>query len=418
MGMDATLDEALSNLEVDGRYSCIETLKESASETTQLVASPEGVRYIRKYLTGENLGDGYRALASIQSLHLPRVVARYDLSDTKVVILTYKEGLALRDYVKERGPLAAEQAIGLACDVAHALIALHTRGPSPVVHRDVTPSNVIVSTWGRASLIDLGIAREVKMGVHHDTQILGTQGYAAPEQLGFAQSDERTDVYALGPLLYFMLTGEDPRQDIRDRLLVDVRVSDGLRTVIRRCTEYEPSRRYQSAEEFLVALDSPQLSQPQPGEISARAFATSKPAPSSSPPAVLPVSKPSAGHPILSRGVRGLIHRVFSIGGAIVCVPFCIVGLMMPWMGNASPTTGDLIVNIISDWSVVFLLFAPSYLLLCNPFDWMSKVRLYRRKRLRRVLLTFAICFAALFLLIGISSQFYSPQHLAVSSSR
>lgn len=430
MDMGQTLEEALHNLEVDRSYTCVKTLKESESETTQLVVSVHGARCIRKYLTNGNLGAGYRVLASIQSLYLPQVLGRYHLPDAQVVILGYREGLDLRGYVDGRGPLPAEQAVSIVSDVACALVALHTRGSSPVVHRDVTPSNVIVSKWGRASLIDLGIAREVRSDLHHDTQILGTRGYAAPEQLGFAQSDERTDIYALGPLLYFMLTGEDPRQDLWDRLAVDDRVPDALRTIIRRCLAYEPSRRYQSAREFLKALDCIQLPQirsgeehgvpvpfeavvPNPAEVLVPRSVT--PDPIVVPPPLPTVSSEPVRH--YSR-VHDIAHRVLAIGGVIVYAPFLIIGMTMPWTDSLSPTIQDLIINIISDWSIVLFLCTPLYFLLCNPFKWMDKVPFYRERRLRRVIATFAVCLFLLFILVGVSTQFYSPQHFALLSSR
>lgn len=92
-----------------------------------------------------------------------------------------------------------------------------------ITHRDITPSNIIIGFDGVVKIIDFGISRLHKENAKHDTQVLGTEGYAAPEQFGFKQSDCKTDIYALGVLLNYMLTGHIPSEVMyRDGDVADI----------------------------------------------------------------------------------------------------------------------------------------------------------------------------------------------------
>lgn len=137
---------------------------------------------------------------------LPHVRELYRLPDALVAVYDYVEGPTLRELVRERGPLAPGCAVALARQLCQALAPLHAAG---VVHRDIAPGNVVVAADG-AHLIDLGIARMRVDGASHDTTRLGTWGFAAPEQYGFAQTDARSDVFSLGRVLAYALTAADP----------------------------------------------------------------------------------------------------------------------------------------------------------------------------------------------------------------
>ena len=124
------------------------------------------------------------------------------------------------------------------CD---ALTALHDRG---IIHRDVKPENVIVEKSGRVVLIDFNASR-IKSDASKDTVIMGTIGYASPEQLGLAKTDARTDIYAVGVLYNVMLTGMHPSVTI---------ASGRAGRIVRKCTAVNPNERYQSAAELWSAL--------------------------------------------------------------------------------------------------------------------------------------------------------------------
>lgn len=186
---------------------------------------------------------------------LPRVRELYRLPDALVAVYDYVEGPTLRELVSGRGPLTAEAAVALARQLSQALAPLHAAG---VVHRDVAPGNVVVAADG-AHLIDLGIARMRVDGASHDTTRLGTWGFAAPEQYGFAQTDARSDVFSLGRVLAYALTAADPQDASFDAAAQESPlVPPDLRDVIRKATSFEPSARYQSAGELDRALAATQ----------------------------------------------------------------------------------------------------------------------------------------------------------------
>ena len=125
--------------------------------------------------------------------------------------------------------------------VCRALSVLHERN---LVHRDVKPENVMIGKDGRVVLIDFNAARKIS-AAGKDTVIMGTVGYASPEQLGVAQSDARTDVYAVGVLLNVMVTGKHPSEKL---------AKGKIGRIVRKCTSVNPDERYQTAEKLAQCL--------------------------------------------------------------------------------------------------------------------------------------------------------------------
>lgn len=208
-----------------------------------------GLLLVRKYIPIELANRrAWEVARDICDPRLPRIRLMYELPDRLAVVYDYVEGESLAARVAESGALDASEAVAVAIELCAAVGLLHDRG---VVHRDISPGNVILAPGG-AHLIDLGIARARTEGAHHDTTRLGTWGFAAPEQYGFAQTDARSDVYSLGRLLGYMLTGTDPTDPAYETRLgaTDPRM---LRIVERACA-FEPSARYQSAGEMAAAL--------------------------------------------------------------------------------------------------------------------------------------------------------------------
>ena len=264
--MSDELAEHLDPLARDGCYRVDAVLKRSPSETTQRVyfvganGSEQGP-YVRKYLEGEGLGAAYERIWKAQRagrrfLHLPSVLECYTVGERRIVVMEHVRGETLAEAVYRRDPSVAlaREVFPPLCD---AVSELHEGFDPPLIHRDLKPSNVMLAPGGLA-LIDFGIARSFNEGAETDTRHLGTRAYAPPEQFGFGQTDERSDVYALGLLLYFCLTERTPDAEARARGYACAEVPEALRAVIRRAAELDPAERYQSAAEakraFLEAV--------------------------------------------------------------------------------------------------------------------------------------------------------------------
>ena len=185
--------------------------------------------------------------------NLPTIVDVIERKDALLIVMDYIEGRSLEDIVQEQGPLDEKSVIRWAkqlCDVLHYL---HTRTP-PIIYRDMKPSNVMLKPDGNVVLIDFGAAREYKPQNLKDTVLLGTRGYAAPEQYrSDGQSDGRTDIYSLGITVFRLLTGENPES------LCPIRkfrpdISVGIENIVIKCTKTLKQERYQSARELFEAF--------------------------------------------------------------------------------------------------------------------------------------------------------------------
>ncbi len=182
----------------------------------------------------------YEMLCGISCDSLPLVYDVIDHEDGTTVLEEYIEGITVADTMQDNR-YTYRTAKKVIRNICHALSVLHQH---QFVHRDVKPENVMTTPDGRVVLIDLNISRQVTEAPR-DTKIMGTVGYASPEQLGLTQSDSRTDIYATGVLLNVMLTGKHPSEQL-------ARGQAGR--VVRRCTAVSPDERYQSAEKLALAL--------------------------------------------------------------------------------------------------------------------------------------------------------------------
>lgn len=200
---------------------------------------------------GSLLGEA-RLLRDLDHPALPRVVDVLEEPDAIVVVMDYVEGESLdRVLARRGGRLREDEVVSIGLRLCEVLGYLHSRVP-PIVYRDMKPANVMLTPTGEVRLVDLGIARTRRADAGPDTLLLGTRGYAAPEQFGrTCQTDARTDVYGLGMTLYQLATGADPSEEpfeVRPLGTFDPTLSEGLDRVIRRATQTDPARRYQSCE--------------------------------------------------------------------------------------------------------------------------------------------------------------------------
>ena len=270
---DAALASYLSSCEGAGSYRVVETLKSSDFEVTEKVCfcgrdGGELGPFVRKRIDAScGLGHAYERLmrAQRQGLrcpNLPRVLDCWNDGERLNVLMEWLPGVTLEEHVRQAGPseaLAREATV----QVARAVGCLHEGlgAGAPVIHRDLKPSNVMV-VGGQNGLprsfvlIDLGIARTWCEGAEADTTRLGTRSYAPPEQFGFGQTSVRSDVYALGAVLWFCLTGEDPAPGMDSRQLTErPDMPSDLRCVVAKAMSFDPEARYASAEELAHAVE-------------------------------------------------------------------------------------------------------------------------------------------------------------------
>ena len=197
-----------------------------------------GQIYVRKRLSAYSR-EMYRFLQGKDFAGVPHVYECLDDDKCIVVIEEYVSGQTLRQYMDEQGPLPEPRAKQLIEELCEILARLHG-AEKPIVCRDLKPSNVILTKDDKLVIVDFDAAKFVTRE-KVDTVLLGTPGYAAPEQFGFAASDERTDVYAVGVLLNEMLTGELPQEKMTEGPLGEV---------IRRSISMDPKERQESIRTF------------------------------------------------------------------------------------------------------------------------------------------------------------------------
>ncbi|MBQ9512842.1 MAG: serine/threonine protein kinase, partial [Lachnospiraceae bacterium] len=180
----------------------------------------------------------YRYLKEHACPQLANVHDFWEEDGRLIVIEEYIEGGALDAHLQKEGTLPEEEALRILKEICKGLSFLHYATPQ-IVHRDLKASNVMLTKDGAVKLIDYDAAKTVKEGAGKDTVLIGTEGNAAPEQYGFAQSDGRTDIYALG-ILMKRLFPDTPR----------------YAHIIQKATQMDPANRYQTVEELLSDADA------------------------------------------------------------------------------------------------------------------------------------------------------------------
>ena len=200
---------------------------------------------------GEDLEEEFRLLTQLYPALAGRVPLAADCfrqEETVYLVRSYLPGESLTRYVDRTGPCDEASCRQMGLKLLSLLDQLHRMDP-PIIHRDIKPDNIIIGPDGEVGLIDFGIARQYKPHQDSDTRIMGSSVTAAPEQYGFAQTDERTDLYALGATLIWTLTGSYDRDS-----LTEAAVSPRLKTILRKCTAFSPDERYPSAAALQDAL--------------------------------------------------------------------------------------------------------------------------------------------------------------------
>jgi serine/threonine-protein kinase len=196
-------------------------------------------------------------LARLQHPNIPQVIDSFQQGNRHYIVTEYVDGMTLHDMLTTRGrPFPEIEVRAWLTQLCDVLSYLHGCQP-PIVFRDLKPQNIMIDRTGQVKLIDFGIARFFKPGKAKDTMLLGTPGYAPPEQHGQGQTDVRSDIFALGVTLYQLLTGHDPTRTPYN--LPPVRalapsISPAMEQIVQRAIEMRPQDRWQSIAEIQAAL--------------------------------------------------------------------------------------------------------------------------------------------------------------------
>jgi serine/threonine protein kinase/dienelactone hydrolase len=211
------------------------------------------------------------------SLQHPNICTIHDINETEggqlFICMDLYEGETLKEKI-DRGQLSIEEGMSIAVQVAQGLARAHEKG---IVHRDIKPANIFVSNDGIVRILDFGLAKlSGQSRITREGSTLGTAAYMSPEQARGDEVDQRTDVWALGAVLYEMFTGRLPfkteyqtalvysilNEDPEPPTAVRTEMRDELETVILKALEKDPGERYTSGAEMLAALQEQQLSGP------------------------------------------------------------------------------------------------------------------------------------------------------------
>lgn len=237
-----------------------------------LVQHRDSGRFYVKKILDVYSADVYKDLQAHPIPGIPRIIDSWEEDRHLVIIEEYISGVTLRDMIESTSSPAADtdlwevltvERIGrYMSDLCEILERLHEHNP-PLIHRDIKPSNIIITSCGNVMLLDFNAARfySGEPGRESDTRLLGTKGYAAPEQYGFGESSPQTDLYSIGRVLQECVdvlpkTDIDSGNHIGRQKSVSEKITDPhtFDSVIQKCTQMTPSKRYSSAAALKNAL--------------------------------------------------------------------------------------------------------------------------------------------------------------------
>jgi serine/threonine-protein kinase len=274
---------------IDGRYRILRKLGSGGMADVYMAEDQQLGRRValkvlhRRFAEDEQFVERFRREASSAAgLSHPNVVAIFDRGEwdgTYYISMELVEGRTLKDIVREKGPAPPEAAVDLTLQILRAARYAHKQG---IVHRDIKPHNVLIDHDGRVRVTDFGIARAGTSDITETGSVMGTAQYLSPEQAQGRPVDERADLYAIGIVLYELLTGQVPFDADSPVTVALKQVSEmpvppaelvpaippAIDAVVLHALEKDPDRRWQSADEFIAALETarsePQRTPPPP----------------------------------------------------------------------------------------------------------------------------------------------------------
>lgn len=262
-----------------GRYEVIEKIGEGGMSVVykakdRLLNRYVAIKILRpEFIKDEQFVENFRKESQAAAgLSHPNIVNVYDVGregNIHFIVMELVDGKSLSQVIEEKGKLDYKEAISIAKQVASALSLAHK---NQIIHRDVKPHNILITSTGTAKLADFGIARAVSRETlaEGDEKIMGSVHYFSPEQARGAYVDERSDIYSLGIVLYEMLTGKVPFDGDNPITIALMHINDRvpsvcdkvkgvppqLEKVIEKATDKYQSNRYKSSDEMIEDLDN------------------------------------------------------------------------------------------------------------------------------------------------------------------
>lgn len=232
-----------------GRFVAIKVLKPEFSED---------LNFVTKFRTEAQSAAG---------LEHPNIVNIYDVGSEKgmhYIVMEYVEGITLKTYIEKKGQLTFKEAVSIAIQVGRGIEAAHSKG---IIHRDIKPQNIIISTEGKVKVTDFGIARAASSNTI-SSDVMGSVHYSSPEQARNGFVDGKSDIYSLGIVMYEMVTGRVPFdgdttvavaiQHLQEEIVPPSAYAPNLpismEKIILKCTQKNPDRRYESMTALLTDL--------------------------------------------------------------------------------------------------------------------------------------------------------------------
>ncbi len=254
---------------LNNRYRILKPLGEGAFGVVYMVEDMvnHNIRRAMKEFAKEAIPKGKdelllretRFLAGLSHPGLPKVVDQFFLEQNYYMVMDYIEGDSLDSiFILMDEPFTEEEILPWFFEISEIIDYLHSQDP-PIIYRDMKPSNIIINSQNEAKLIDFGTARFFNPVKVKDTFIMGTPGFAAPEQYGTEQSDARSDIYALGATFYFLLTRrnmETAKFQFPPASTINPKVSANMEEVLKKCLELDPKERYGSVKELMKDLET------------------------------------------------------------------------------------------------------------------------------------------------------------------
>ncbi len=232
-----------------GRFVAIKVLKSEFSED---------LNFVTKFRTEAQSAAG---------LEHPNIVNIYDVGSEAgihYIVMEYVEGITLKTYIEKKGQLSFKEAVSIAIQVGRGIESAHNKG---IIHRDIKPQNIIISTEGKVKVTDFGIARAVSTNTIN-SDVMGSVHYSSPEQARNGFVDGKSDIYSLGIVMYEMVTGRVPFdgdttvavaiQHLQEEMVAPSAYAPNLpvsmEKIIIKCTQKSSDRRYESMTALLTDL--------------------------------------------------------------------------------------------------------------------------------------------------------------------